>query len=70
MRAVLGGSNLLYAGEADRTPFYVHALSVNSYIESAYRCVNGGSQITKALLKRLRDVGGEAYKRHEVVDFG
>ena len=69
LRAVLGGSNLLYAGEADRTPFYVHALSVNSYIESSYRCVNGGSQITKALLKRLKEAGGEAYKRHEVVDF-
>ncbi len=69
LRAVLGGSNLLYAGEADRTPFYVHALSVNSYIESSYRCVNGGSQITKALLKRLREAGGEAYKRQEIVDF-
>lgn len=69
LRAVLGGSNLLYAGEADRTPFYVHALSVNSYIESAYRVVNGGSQITKALLNRLREAGGEAYKRQEVVDF-
>lgn len=69
LRAVLSGSNLLYAGEADRTPFYVHALSVNSYIESSYRCVNGGSQITKALLKRLKEAGGEAYKRHEVTDF-
>ncbi|RMA65716.1 phytoene desaturase family protein [Ulvibacter antarcticus] len=70
LRAVLAGSNLLYAGEADRTPFYVHALSVNSYIESSYRCVNGGSQITKSLLKRLKEAGGEAYKRHEVVGFG
>ncbi|MBT0607738.1 phytoene desaturase family protein [Aequorivita echinoideorum] len=66
LRAVLGGSNLLYAGDGHRTPFYVHALSVNSYIESAYRCVNGGSQITKTLLKRLRENGGKAYKRHEV----
>jgi all-trans-retinol 13,14-reductase len=70
LRAVLGGSNLLYAGESNRTPFYVHALSVNSYIISAYRCVNGGSQITKALLRRLKGAGGEAYKRHEVINFG
>jgi all-trans-retinol 13,14-reductase len=69
LRGVLAGSNLLYAGESNRTPFYVHALSVNSYIESAYRCVNGGSQITKALLKRLKENGGEFYKRHEVVKF-
>ncbi|WP_115123014.1 phytoene desaturase family protein [Marinirhabdus gelatinilytica] len=69
LKAVLAGNNLLYAGDADRTPFYVHALSVNSYIESSYRCVNGGSQITKALLKKLKEAGGEAYKRQEVVDF-
>ena len=69
LRAVLAGSNLLYAGEGERSPFYVHALSVNSYIQSAYRCVNGGNQITKALLKRLREHGGKAYKRHEVVSF-
>ena len=65
LRAILAGTNLLYAGE-DRTPFYVHALSINSYLESAYRCVNGGSQITKALLKQLKKYGGVYYKKHEV----
>lgn len=69
LRAVLVGSNLLYAGDGDRTPFYMHALSVNSYIESSYRCVNGGSQITKALLARFRENGGRAFKRHEVTKF-
>ncbi len=69
LRAVMGGSNLLYAGEGERTPFYMHALAVNSYIESSYRCVNGGSQITKALLARFRENGGKAFKRHEVVKF-
>lgn len=66
LRAVLAGSNLLYAGEEYRTPFYIHALSVNSYIQSAYRCVNGGSQITKLLVKRLREYGGTILKYHEV----
>ncbi len=70
LQAVLAGSNLLYAGEADKTPFYVHALSVNSYIESSYRCVNGGSQISKLLIRKLQENGGEAYKKHEVVRFG
>lgn len=69
LRAVLGGSNLLYAGDGERTPFYMHALSVNSYIESSYRCINGGSQITKALLSRFRENGGKALKRHEVINF-
>jgi len=66
LRAVLAGSNLLYAGDAEKTPMYMHALAVNSYIESSYRCVRGGSQITKALLKKLKEYGGEAFKRQEV----
>lgn len=68
LRAVLAGSNLLYAGDPNKTPLYVHALSINSYIESAYRCADGGSQITKLLIRRLREHGGEAYKHSEVVD--
>ncbi len=66
LRAVLAGSNLLYAGEPDKTPFYVHALSVNSFIESSYRCADGGSQITKMLIRRLKENGGDAFKHQEV----
>ena len=66
LRAVLAGSSLLYAGDGDRTPMYMHALAVNSYIESSYRCIRGGSQITKALLKKFREYGGKAIKRQEV----
>lgn len=69
LRAVLAGSNFLYAGIPDKTPLYVHALSVNSYIQSAWRCLNGGSQFTKQLIKQLKKYGGELYKRNEVVDF-
>ncbi len=69
LRSVLAGSNLLYAGDPDKTPIYVHALSCNSYIESAYRCADGGSQITKLLIRRLIEHGGEAYKHQEVIDF-
>ncbi|WP_395048625.1 phytoene desaturase family protein [Flavobacterium sp.] len=69
LRAVLAGTNFLYAGIADKSPFYVHALSVNSYIQSAWRCINGGSQITKQLIKQLKLHGGEIYKYKEVVQF-
>lgn len=69
LRAVLAGSNFLYAGIPDKTPLYVHALSVNSYIQSAWRCINGGSQITKQLIKQLKKYGGEVYKRKEVINF-
>jgi len=69
LRAVLAGTNFLYAGIAEKSPFYVHALSVNSYIQSAWRCINGGSQITKQLIKQLKKLGGEIYKYKEVVQF-
>lgn len=68
LRAVLAGSNLLYAGHPDKTPIYVHALSINSYIESSYRCADGGSQITKLLIRRLKENGGDAYNHQEVID--
>ncbi|MCM4169019.1 4,4'-diapolycopene oxygenase [Arenibacter antarcticus] len=69
LQAVLAGTNFLYAGDGERSPLYVHALSVNSYIESAYRCINGGSQITKVLIKQLKKFGGETYKHQEVSNF-
>jgi all-trans-retinol 13,14-reductase len=70
LRAVLAGSNFLYAGIEDKSPFYVHALSVNSYMQSSWRCINGGSQITKQLIKQLKKYGGETYKYKEVTGFG
>lgn len=69
LRAVLAGANFLYAGDARKTPFYVHALTLNSYIESAYRCVKGGSQISKLLVKELRALGGVALRHQEVVRY-
>ncbi|NUY81400.1 NAD(P)/FAD-dependent oxidoreductase [Flavobacterium sp. MAH-1] len=67
LRAVLAGTNFLYAAIPDKSPFYLHALAVNSYLQSAYRCINGGSQITKQLIRQLKAFGGETYKYKEVV---
>lgn len=69
LKLVLAGSNFLYAGIEDKSPFYVHALAVNSYIQSSWRCINGGSQITKQLIKQLKKAGGEIYKYKEVTSF-
>ncbi|MBL1409729.1 phytoene desaturase family protein [Sphingobacterium faecale] len=69
LRAVLAGANFLYAGDSRRTPFYLHALTVNSYIQSSYRCVNGGSQISKQLVRQLRNLGGVALRHQEVVQY-
>lgn len=69
LKSVLIGSNFLYVADKDKTPLYVHALTVNSYIQSAWRCINGGSQISKLLIKELKKYGGEVYKNSEVVAF-
>lgn len=69
LQAVLLGSNFLYAGDSENAPFYVHALTVNSYIQSAYKCVKGGSQISKLLIKKLREYGADVHKHSEVSEF-
>jgi len=69
LRAVLAGNNFLYAAIPEKSPFYLHALAVNSYIKSAHRCINGGSQISKQLIRQLKSLEGETYKYKEVVQF-
>src|SRR5690606_3565133 len=59
LQGVLAGTNALYAGEGDKTPLYTHALVINSYIESAYRCIDGGSQIARLLSRQIIQNGGK-----------
>lgn len=53
LQNVLAGSTMLYAGVPYKTPFYVHALVINSYIESSWRFLEGGSQIARLLAKEI-----------------
>lgn len=66
LRAVLAGNNTLYAGQPDKTPLYVHAMILNSYIESSWKCIDGGSNIGKYIAKNIRDRGGEIRRHAEV----
>ncbi len=66
LQQVLAGNNGLYAGDGDRTPFYIHAMVVNTYIESAWRCIRGGHQIGKFLMREIRKQGGELYNGQKV----
>jgi all-trans-retinol 13,14-reductase len=66
LRAVLAGSNMLYAGDAERTPWYVHALILNSYIESSWRCTKGGDQLAKLLAREIKANGGVIYTKTSV----
>lgn len=66
LQVILAGNNLLYAGVADQTPFHVHALIVNSYIQSSWKCTGGGSQISKVLAAKIREQGGNIVRNTTV----
>lgn len=65
LQAVLGGNNILYAGAGDQTPWYVHALVQNSFIESSWKC-SGGSRIATALAMDIRSHGGTVRTRSPI----
>lgn len=69
LQNVLAGTNLLYAGEANKTPLYVHALVVNSYIESSWKCMDGGGQIATHLATSIKEMGGVIQNYSEAVKF-
>ena len=66
LQNVLAGTSLLYAGVPYKTPLYVHALVINSYIESSWRFVDGGSQIARGLSAEITSRGGVLLKHKEV----
>lgn len=69
LRAVLLGNAPLYAGEADRTPLYLHALIVNSYISGSWKCKEGGGQIAREMVKQIKAMGGDLFNYAEVSGF-
>jgi all-trans-retinol 13,14-reductase len=66
LQNVLAGSNLLYAGVREMTPFYLHALIINSYLSGSYKFVDGGSQIAILMSRGIRALGGEIHKHKKV----
>lgn len=67
LRKVLAGNNLLYAGVEDVVPFYMQALIMNSYIESAWKVVGGGSKIASLLSQQIRKHGGRIVTKQKVI---
>lgn len=68
LHQVLTGNNMLYGGSYEHTPFYLHALIENSYIESSWKCSKGSSQLTKLLQRTIQQHGG-SIQRHAEVTF-
>ncbi|MFH1121599.1 MAG: NAD(P)/FAD-dependent oxidoreductase [Bacteroidota bacterium] len=66
LQNVLAGTNSLYAGVEESTPFYVHALICYSFMTSAWRLVDGSSQLAVQIARKIDDFGGEIFRNAEV----
>jgi all-trans-retinol 13,14-reductase len=66
LQNVLAGTNPLYAGFPEKTPVYVHALILHSYIKSSWRIIGGSHTIVDSLVKSIRNLGGEIFNKSEV----
>lgn len=58
LQSVLAGSSLLYGGMKNHSNFYVHAMINNSYLQGAYRFVDGSMQVATELINIIRNHGG------------
>ncbi|MBO7478777.1 MAG: NAD(P)/FAD-dependent oxidoreductase [Salinivirgaceae bacterium] len=66
LQEVLAGSALLYGGIRNLSTFYGHAMINNSYIESAYRFVDGTMQVSTELINVIRSNGGTVLNNADV----
>lgn len=58
LQNILAGNNLMYAGNENRTPLLIHSLIGNSFIESAWRVVDGSHHLINALVDSVKSKGG------------
>lgn len=65
LQNVLAGSALLYGGLKDVSTFYQHAMINHSYIEGAYRFVDGSMQVSLELIHVIRANGGTVLNNSE-----
>src|SRR4030042_4724115 len=69
LKNVLLGTSPLYAGVKNRTPLYLPMIIHSSYIERAYRFIDGGSQISDLLAGYITGNGGTILRKAEVTKF-
>ncbi|MBN1108461.1 MAG: NAD(P)/FAD-dependent oxidoreductase [Bacteroidales bacterium] len=69
LRNVVAGNNLMYAGDASKTPLMIHALISNSFIESAWRIVDGSHRMIRILANNITGAGGAIMKNSRAVKF-
>jgi all-trans-retinol 13,14-reductase len=64
---ILAGMSSLYAGDKENTPMYVHSLINYTFIGSAWRFVDGGSQLAARISDEIKKHGGDIFLNQEVV---
>jgi all-trans-retinol 13,14-reductase len=69
LKNVLLGTSPLYAGVKNRTPLYTPMIIHSSFIGSAYRFIDGGSQISDLLSGYIKGYGGTILRKAEVTKF-
>lgn len=66
LKNVIAGTCLLYGGDKEKSPLYLHALINYSFIKSAWRIVGGGSKLAVTFMRDIEAMGGKVYRRKEV----
>jgi len=70
LNQILAGMSSLYAGDENKTPMYVHALINFSFIKSAWRFIDGGSQLATRISEEINKNGANIILNQKVVSIG
>ena len=66
LQNVLAATSLLYGGIKNKSTFYEHAMINNSYIQGAYRFIDGSMQVASEMINVIRTHGGTVLNNSEV----
>jgi all-trans-retinol 13,14-reductase len=69
LQNVIAGNNLMYAGHDRKTSLLTHSLINNSFIESAWRIVDGSHLLIKILANNIRKNGGALFRNSKAEKF-
>lgn len=69
LQNILAGNNLMYAGNERKTPLLIHSLISNSFIESAWRVLDGSHHFINALVESVKETGGKVVLNANAVRF-
>lgn len=69
MQNVIAGNSLMYAGHERKTPLLIHSLINNSFIESAWRIVDGSHLMVNILADNITSNGGAIFRNAKAEKF-